>query len=461
MYIYNSLNNKLEKFKSIEKNKVGIYVCGPTVYNYIHIGNLRPVIVFDTLARYLKSLGYEVKFIQNFTDIDDKIIKSSLEENTNIEELTNKYIKAFLEDISQFNILKDVIRPKVSENIDEILEMIQKLIDNGYAYVNNGDVLFKVNKFKEYGKLSNQNINELISGARIKSGENKESSLDFVLWKKKKENEPYWESPWSQGRPGWHIECSAMAHKYLGNNFDIHAGGIDLIFPHHENEIAQSRCSCNEKNHYAKYWMHNGHLEINGEKMSKSLGNFKLVREILKKYSGNIIRLFLLSTHYRKPINFNFEYLESTKKSLYYLINTIKRYSNIENITKSENKEIIKLINNFELNFKNAMDDDLNTPLAIASIHEFIKLVNKEINIKGYTKEILDVANLIKYKLEDILGVELMIKNNNNLEEKLIELLNKVRDIARNNKNYELSDMIRDELKKLGLQISDGKVKNV
>lgn len=313
MKIYNSLNNKIESFKTIEKNKVKMYVCGPTVYNYIHIGNARPIIVFDSLARFLKKIGYDVKFVQNFTDIDDKIINKSLEENIDISKLTEKYIEAFLNDISQLNVLNDVIRPKVSDNILEIIDMIQNLINKGYAYELNGNVFFRVKKYLEYGKISNQNIDNLEHGIRIESDEKKESPLDFVLWKKRKEHEPYWESPFSKGRPGWHIECSALIKKYLGDKIDIHGGGIDLIFPHHENENAQSVCSCNNDN-LANFWLHNGHLEINGEKMSKSLNNFMLLRDILKEYDGNIIRFFMLSTHYRKPIDFSKEGLDSSKK---------------------------------------------------------------------------------------------------------------------------------------------------
>lgn len=457
MEIYNSLNNKIEKFKSIEENKISMYVCGPTVYNYIHIGNARPLIVFDTLARYFKSLNYEINFVQNFTDIDDKIIIKSLEENITFLELTDKYIKAFMEDIKELNILNEVKRPKVSDNIDEIISMIEELIKKDYAYENQGDVFFRVKKYKDYGKLSNQKLEDLEIGIRVDKDEKKKEGLDFVLWKKKKEGEPYWISPWSEGRPGWHIECSALSKKFLGKNFDIHGGGIDLIFPHHENEIAQSRCSCSE-NKFANYWMHNGYLEIDGEKMSKSLGNFKLVRDVVKEYSGNVLRFFMLSTHYRKPINFSIEALETSKKTLENLFENMFRYE-IEEKNDSFNSNNIELLNKFKIEFKNAMEDDLNTPLAISTIHNLVKNLNKEISKNGYTKELVEIVEYVKNVFENILGVKVMKKENNNLEDKLIELLNNIREEARNNKNYALSDMIRDELNKLGIKISDRKVK--
>ena len=457
MKIYNSYTNELEEFKPIKPNNLSIYVCGPTVYNYIHIGNARPIILFDVLARYFKSLGYKINFVQNFTDIDDKIINISNELNIKFNELSEKYIKAFLEDISNLNILEDVKRPKVSENMPEIIEMIQNLIDEGYAYESMGDVFFEVSKYSEYGKLSNQKIQDLEIGARVEENTNKKNPIDFALWKKMKEGEPYWDSPWSKGRPGWHIECSVMSKKYLGNNFDIHGGGIDLLFPHHENEIAQSRCSCHGENKFANYWMHNGFLEINGEKMSKSLGNYKLLRDILEKYDGSIIRLFMLSTHYRKPINFTLEGLDAAKRTISSIYDTLERYAKLEKDSNS-NIEARNAIIEFEEKFKDAIEDDLNTPLAIAAIHEFIKKINKLITIDSF-KEIDDVVEKIKYYLEEVLGVKMKTNENNKLEEKLIELLNNIREDARKNRNFELSDLIRDELAKLGIKSIDGKVK--
>ena len=455
MKIYNSLTNSLENFNSIEKNKVGIYVCGPTVYNYIHIGNSRPIIVFDVLARYLKSIGYEVKFVQNFTDIDDKIIKKSIEEKVPFKDITEKYISAFLEDISKLNIIEGILRPRVSENIPEIIQMIENLIDNSYAYELNGDVLFDVHKYRDYGKLSNRTIS---NKENVEETETKKNVEDFALWKKKKEGEPYWDSPWSKGRPGWHIECSAMSEKYLGKNFDIHCGGLDLIFPHHENEIAQSICSHCEKTTFANYWMHNGFVEINGEKMSKSLGNFITLHDILKKYEGNILRFFMLTSHYRKPINFSYENIEIAKKTLSSIEDTLYRYESISN-TQNSNKEILKLIDKFNDKFKESLDEDLNTPAAISSIHDHIKDINKLILNNGYI-ELKNVVDNLRDKLVNILGVELNMVKNNKIEEQLIDLLYRIREDARSNKNYELSDFIRDELFKIGIKISDRKVKN-
>lgn len=455
MKIYNSLTNSLENFNSIEKNKVGIYVCGPTVYNYIHIGNSRPIIVFDVLARYLKSIGYEVKFVQNFTDIDDKIIKKSIEEKVPFKDITEKYISAFLEDISKLNIIEGILRPRVSENIPEIIQMIENLIDNSYAYELNGDVLFDVHKYRDYGKLSNRTIS---NKENVEETETKKNVEDFALWKKKKEGEPYWDSPWSKGRPGWHIECSAMSEKYLGKNFDIHCGGLDLIFPHHENEIAQSICSHCEKTTFANYWMHNGFVEINGEKMSKSLGNFITLHDILKKYEGNILRFFMLTSHYRKPINFSYENIEIAKKTLSSIEDTLHRYESISN-TQNSNKEILKLIDKFNDKFKESLDEDLNTPAAISSIHDHIKDINKLILNNGYI-ELKNVVDNLRDKLVNILGVELNIVKNNKIEEQLIDLLYRIREDARSNKNYELSDFIRDELFKIGIKTSDRKVKN-
>ena len=455
MKIYNSLTNSLENFNSIEKNKVGIYVCGPTVYNYIHIGNSRPIIVFDVLARYLKSIGYEVKFVQNFTDIDDKIIKKSIEEKVPFKDITEKYISAFLEDISKLNIIEGILRPRVSENIPEIIQMIENLIDNSYAYELNGDVLFDVHKYRDYGKLSNRTIS---NKENVEETETKKNVEDFALWKKKKEGEPYWDSPWSKGRPGWHIECSAMSEKYLGKNFDIHCGGLDLIFPHHENEIAQSICSHCEKTTFANYWMHNGFVEINGEKMSKSLGNFITLHDILKKYEGNILRFFMLTSHYRKPINFSYENIEIAKKTLSSIEDTLYRYESISN-TQNSNKEILKLIDKFNDKFKESLDEDLNTPAAISSIHDHIKDMNKLILNNGYI-ELKNVVDNLRDKFVNILGVELNMVKNNKIEEQLIDLLYRIREDARSNKNYELSDFIRDELFKIGIKTSDRKVKN-
>ena len=475
MKLYNTMTNKIEEFKTIEENKVKMYVCGPTVYNYIHLGNARPIVVFDTLARYFKYKGMEVDYVQNFTDVDDKIINKSIEEGISASEVSEKYIKCFFEDINRLNILESVKRPKVTENMAEIIEIIQKLIDNGFAYEKDGDVYFEVKKYKDYGKLSNQKIEELELGARIDVSEIKKNPMDFALWKKKKkEGEPFWESPWGQGRPGWHIECSAMAKKYLGDTFDIHGGGQDLVFPHHENEIAQSKCAYH--GNFANYWLHNGFIQINGDKMSKSLGNFFLLREILEKFSGNVVRLFILSTHYRKPINFSFENMEDTKKALQNIVKSMNKFENIvekyknEKIENIKNSEFSQKINEFDKKFEEAMDEDMNTPQALATIFDQIRETNKFIStneneFSTIYYEIKKSYDSLKAKIENVFGIAIEVENavkeeegeNMELTKKLIELLIKLRSEARSEKNFKLSDEIRDELKVLGVEIKDNR----
>ena len=475
MKLYNTMTNKIEEFKTIEENKVKMYVCGPTVYNYIHLGNARPIVVFDTLARYFKYKGMEVDYVQNFTDVDDKIINKSIEEGISASEVSEKYIKCFFEDINRLNILESVKRPKVTENMAEIIEIIQKLIDNGFAYEKDGDVYFEVKKYKDYGKLSNQKIEELELGARIDVSEIKKNPMDFALWKKKKkEGEPFWESPWGQGRPGWHIECSAMAKKYLGDTFDIHGGGQDLVFPHHENEIAQSKCAYH--GNFANYWLHNGFIQINGDKMSKSLGNFFLLREILEKFSGNVVRLFILSTHYRKPINFSFENMEDTKKALQNIVKSMNKFEGIVEKYKNEktaeikNLDFSQKIDEFDKKFEDAMDEDMNTPQALATIFDQIRETNKFISVnkdelsKIYS-EIEKSYESLKRKIGNVFGIEIEMENsakeedgeNMELTKKLIELLIKLRSEARSEKNFKLSDEIRDELKVLGVEIKDNR----
>ncbi|MDO5088317.1 MAG: cysteine--tRNA ligase [Leptotrichiaceae bacterium] len=490
MRLYNTMSNKLEEFIPVEEGKVKMYVCGPTVYNYIHLGNARPIIVFDILARYFKYRGYDVTYIQNFTDVDDKIIKKANEEGISTEKITEKYIQGFFEDIEPLNVLKDIKRPKVTENINEIIEITERLIKNGYAYETDGNVFFDVKKYNNYGKLSNQKTDELEMGARVDIMEIKNNPLDFALWKKKKEGEPYWDSPWGKGRPGWHIECSAMSKKYLGDSFDIHGGGQDLVFPHHENEIAQSRCAYH--GHFAKYWMHNGFVQINGDKMSKSAGNFFLLREILGKFSGNVVRLFILSTHYRKPINFSFEDMENARKTLKNMVSSLRRFENVIKNLKNQNKtdnyvnieektdEIYKSaeifrekVEKFNIKFIKAMDEDLNTPQALSTIFDQIRETNKfSDNIEKISDEerkekrelFSEVLNLsyksLKTKIEEVLGVLMTNEEKENgggLSESLMELLLKIRNDARKSKNFELSDKIRDELKKIGVEIKDNK----
>ena len=484
MRFYNTMSNKIEEFKTIEDGKVKKYVCGPTVYNYIHLGNARPIIVFDTLARYFKYRGYDVTYIQNFTDVDDKIIKRSNEEGISVEQVTEKYIEGFFEDIEPLNISDDIIRPKVTENIPEIIEIIKKLINEGFAYEKEGNVFFEVKKFEEYGYLSNQKIDEVEIGARVNVMEEKNNPLDFALWKRKKEGEPYWDSPWGQGRPGWHIECSAMAKKYLGDTFDIHGGGQDLIFPHHENEIAQSRCAYH--GNFANYWLHNGFIQVNGDKMSKSLGNFFLLREILGKFSGNVVRLFILGTHYRKPINFSIDNIEDSRKTLKNIVTAMNGFSGIiekfsdkvphkeeisdNTVNNGENNSINEFrekVDELDKKFVEAMDEDMNTPQALAVIFDQLKETKKfSVNVsnKEETEALQYSYNSLKKKIEDVLGIAIImeeesgnLKNNDKLTGNLIELLIKLRADARKEKNFKLSDEIRDSLKELGIEIQDNK----
>ena len=484
MRFYNTMSNKIEEFKTIEDGKVKMYVCGPTVYNYIHLGNARPIIVFDTLARYFKYRGYDVTYIQNFTDVDDKIIKRANEEGISVEQVTEKYIKGFFEDIEPLNISDDIIRPKVTENIPEIIEIIKKLINEGFAYEKEGNVFFEVKKFEEYGHLSNQKIDEVEIGARVNVMEEKNNPLDFALWKRKKEGEPYWDSPWGQGRPGWHIECSAMARKYLGDTFDIHGGGQDLIFPHHENEIAQSRCAYH--GNFANYWLHNGFIQVNGDKMSKSLGNFFLLREILGKFPGNVVRLFILGTHYRKPINFSMDNIEDSRKTLKNIVTAMNSFSEIiekfsdEVSSKGEISdntgnngennginEFREKVDELDKKFVDAMDEDMNTPQALAVIFDQLKETKRfSVNVSNEEEaETLQYSyNSLKKKIEDVLGIAIImeeesgnLKNNDKLTGNLIELLIKLRADARKEKNFKLSDEIRDSLKELGIEIQDNK----
>ena len=456
MKFYNTLTNQTEEFKPIEPGKVKMYVCGPTVYNYIHIGNARPIVVFDILARYFRHKNYVVEYVQNFTDIDDKMINKANEEGKTVREIADRYIEAFLEDTKKLNISADIVRPKATEYIEDMIITIEALIDKGYAYELNGDVLFDVTKYSEYGKLSNQKTDQLEAGARIEVGENKRNPQDFVLWKNKKEGEPFWKAPWGEGRPGWHIECTAMSHKYFGLNFDIHGGGQDLIFPHHENEIAQARCAYG--GNFANYWLHNGYIQLDGEKMSKSEGNFFLLRDVLEEFDGNVFRWFLAGTHYRKPINFSKEDMLAAKAALEKINGALLRAKDfiIENNTKYDN--ILEgSIKEFSEKFDQAMEDDLNTPLAVSLIHEFLREINKFIDNYGKSVIIKEAVAVINDKMANVLGIELKESGLEDLSSSLLDLFIYIRKEARSEKNFKLSDLIRDKLSELGIELKDNK----
>ncbi len=453
MRVFNTMTRMKEDFVPVNEKEVKIYACGPTVYNYIHIGNARPLCVFDVLRRYMQYRGYNVKFVQNFTDVDDKIIKRANEEGITFEEVSEKYIKEFWTDAHGLNFKDADVHPKATENIDEIIEIIKSLEEKGYAYAVDGDVYFRTLKFDEYGKLSHQPIEDLQSGARIAVGEKKEDPLDFALWKAAKEGEPYWDSPWGKGRPGWHIECSAMNRKYLGNTIDIHCGGQDLVFPHHENEIAQSECANGVP--FAKYWMHNGYINVDNVKMSKSLGNFKTVREIADVYGYEVIRYFLISSHYRSPINYSLEIIEQCRSALDRLYTcresldfAIKNASDVPT-----DDELIKLIDSRKEQFITAMDDDLNTADGVAAIFELVKDINTRILDKEVSKEACEYAAKIFDELCDVLGI-LYNRKSNDLDSE-IEALIEQRQQARANKDWATADKIRDDLKARGIILKD------
>lgn len=455
MKIFNTMTAKKEEFVPMDKNEVKIYACGPTVYNYIHIGNARPLCVFDVLRRYLEYRGYNVKFVQNFTDIDDKIIKRANEEGTTYDVISKKYIEEFWTDANGLNFKKATVHPKATENIDEIIKLISTLVEKGYAYQAENDVYFRTLKFKEYGKLSHQPIEDLESGARIAIGEIKEDPLDFALWKGAKPGEPYWDSPWGKGRPGWHIECSAMNRKYLGNTIDIHCGGKDLVFPHHENEIAQSECAngCT----FANYWMHNGYINVDNVKMSKSLGNFKTVREIANVYGYEVIRYFLISSHYRSPINYSLDIIEQCKSALERLYTCRDSLDfaikNAAEETKENDAELIAELDKRREQFITAMDDDLNTADGLAAIFELTKDINTKILDHDVSKAVCEHAAKLYDELCNVLGI-LYNRNENTLDSDIEALVEK-RQEARKNKDWATADKIRDELKAKGIILKD------
>ncbi len=455
MRIYNTLTRRKEELKTITPGEVKIYACGPTVYNYIHIGNSRPLCVFDTLRRYLEYRGYKVKFVQNFTDIDDKIIKKAIEENSDYKTVSEKYIKEFWTDAKGLNFREATVHPKATENIDEIINIITTLVEKGYAYpVENGDVYFSPKKFSGYGKLSHQPLEELEAGARINIGELKKEPMDFALWKGAKPGEPYWESPWGKGRPGWHIECSAMVHRFLGNTIDIHCGGQDLIFPHHENEIAQSEC-CNGVP-FSHYWMHNGYINVDNVKMSKSLGNFFTVRDVAEKYGYEPIRYLMISSQYRSPINYSVDIIEQCKASLQRLYTCRNNLDfALENATDTvpENaEEIKKQLDSRREQFIEAMDDDLNTADGISAVFELVKDINVNV-IDSKSAELIKYAINLFDELTNVLGL-VYNRDTGSLDEE-VEKLIEARQNARKEKNWAEADRIRDELKAQGIVLED------
>ena len=454
MKIYNTLTREKDEFKPIDET-VKIYACGPTVYNFIHIGNARPLCVFDVLRRFLIFMGYKVKYVQNFTDIDDKLIKKANEENSTVKEIAEKYIKEFYIDSKGLNVMEADVHPKATENIDEIIKIISALIEKGFAYkASNGDVYFSAQSFKEYGKLSHQPMEDLLSGARIEVNDIKKSPADFALWKAAKPGEPYWDSPFSKGRPGWHIECSAMAGKYLGKTIDIHCGGEDLIFPHHENEIAQSECANGCE--FAHYWMHNGYINVDNRKMSKSLNNFFTVREVANVYGYEPIRYIMVASHYRSPINYSAEVIEGAKASLERLY-TLKHNLDFA-IENAENKteEIPEFINAAKTDFINALSDDLNTADAMGVLFTLVKNINILIS-ENPSKETLVKAKEMFLSLADVLGLLYNDKNENineDVNQEIEDLIVK-RNEARKAKDFKTADSIRDKLKEMGIAIED------
>lgn len=459
MKIFNTLTRRKEEFVPLEPGKVKMYVCGPTVYNFIHIGNARPMIIFDTVRRYFEYKGYDVNYVSNFTDVDDKIIKKAIEEGVDADTISQRYIAECKKDMADMNVKPATTHPQATQEIGGMLEMIQILIDKGHAYVAaDGTVYFRTKSFKGYGKLSHKNLDEMMSGFRelkVTGEENKEDPSDFVLWKPKKEGEPYWESPWCQGRPGWHIECSVMSKKYLGEQIDIHAGGEDLIFPHHENEIAQSEAA-NGKT-FANYWMHNGFLNIDNKKMSKSLGNFFTVREIGEKYDLQVLRFFMLSAHYRSPINFSAELMEASKNGLERIITCAERLKELlgkvsgDALTEKE-QENKKNVDELVAKFEAAMDDDFNTADAVSAIFELVKLANSTANEESTRAYVELLAGTIE-KLSDVLGI--ITERKAEVLDSEVEELIAARQQARKEKNFALADEIRQKLLDMDIVLED------
>lgn len=456
MKIFNTLSREKEELIPLKEGEYKIYACGPTVYNFIHIGNARPLCVFDVMRRYLEYRGNKVNFVQNFTDIDDKIIRRANEEGVTFKDISEKYIEEFWVDAKGMNIREATTHPKATENIGEIIDIVSALIDKGYAYEANGDVYFSTKKFNEYGKLSHQPLEDLEAGARINVGEVKKEPMDFALWKNAKPGEPYWESPWGHGRPGWHIECSAMVRRYLGETIDIHCGGQDLIFPHHENEIAQSEC-CNGTP-FARYWMHNGFITVDKVKMSKSLGNFFTVRDVAQQYGYEPIRYLMISCQYRSPINYSFDAIAQCKASLERLYNCRDNMDFALKNAKAEagdkDAEIIALINGKKDKFIEAMEDDLNTGEALGAVFELVRDINTNVNDGVQSKALVEYAIAVFDELMDVLGLLYNRNAASSLDDE-IEALIAARNDARKNKNWAEADRIRDELKSQGIVLED------
>ncbi|CAD2074410.1 cysteine--tRNA ligase [Jeotgalicoccus meleagridis] len=455
VHIYNSITRKKEEFVPLKEGQVSMYVCGPTVYNYIHIGNARPAIAFDTVRRYLEYKGYDVKYVSNFTDVDDKLIKAAQELNQTVPEVADRFIDAFFEDTGALNVKKATVHPRVMDHMPDIVDFIKVLIDKGHAYESNGDVYFKTRSFEDYGKLSHQSIDDLKVGARIETGDLKKDPLDFALWKKAKDGEINWDSPWGQGRPGWHIECSVMARQHLGDTIDIHAGGQDLTFPHHENEIAQSECMTDKT--FANYWMHNGYINIDNTKMSKSLGNFILVHDIIKEIEPNVLRYFMISVHYRSPINYNRELVEAARSSLERIQDAYHQAK--ERLAKAVKDEIDeKVVTSIDDNvklFEAHMDDDFNTANAITAWHELTGNLNKYLRQPSTSSVVLQKFIDVFDSYSDILGVTL--NRQEVLLDEEIEKLIEERETARKNKDFTRADEIRDHLKDEGIVLEDTK----
>lgn len=460
--IYNTLAKKKMPFVPLEEGKVKMYVCGPTTYNYIHLGNARPIVVFDTVRRYFTYLGYDVTFVSNFTDVDDKIIKRANEEGQDPVKLAAYYIDAYFEDTKALNVMPADVHPKVSEHIPQIIDFVQGLIDKGYAYaLDNGDVYYSVRKFADYGQLSGRDINDLLSGARVEVDEKKKDPLDFALWKSAKPGEPYWESPWGKGRPGWHIECSAMSAQYLGDTFDIHGGGQDLIFPHHENEIAQS-CALHDAP-MARYWMHNGFITINQEKMSKSKGNFFMLRDILERFDPQVVRFYLLSVQYRSPLDFDDEKIEVAGRGLERLKNASEAVAKAMKLAGAHEDddaaELRAKAEKAEADFRAAMNDDFNTALAIATLFELAKDINIYLKKDQFDAKTLEMAQKVLTDLANVLGIELEASTgaDDDLADKLMDIIIAIRKDARANKDFQTADRIRDGLAEIGVILEDSK----